>query len=300
MGARVFIVSRMPGPNHLTWVCHVIRWTHIKSVIQQTDLANNGLPPDTTHVINVAGQNVLDPTRGWSEGFKQNVRSSRIKTTETLARAIEKAAKPPKSFTTISGVGYYPPSLTAEYTESSPGGSDFFGKLCAEWEAAATLPSSVPTRIVTIRCGPVLARSGGIIKSLYMPFFFGAGGRIASGKQFFPWIHLTDLVRLFLFAAEEDHVTGVLNGVSPQIITNNEFTKALGSAMWRPTLIPMPEFVLIKMFGEERAIMMTQGQKVIPKRPLELGFHYQFQDIKEACSAVIRSLWQLDLSPECS
>jgi len=101
-----------------------------------------------------------------------------------------------------------------------------------------------------------------------------------------PWIHIDDMVRLFMFAIEEDHVTGVLNGVSPQIITNYQFTKAVGRAMWRPTVIPLPEFAVNMMFGPERAIMMTEGQKVIPKRTLEFGFDYLYPDIYKACKQI--------------
>jgi len=129
--------------------------------------------------------------------------------------------------------------------------------------------------------------SKGIIKQIYLPFYFGLGGLIASGKQYMPWIHIDDMIRLFMFAIEEDHVTGVLNGVSPGIITNYEFTKAVGRTMWRPTIVPLPGLAVKLAFGSERAIMMTEGQKVIPKRTLELGFEYLYPDINKALKNVV-------------
>lgn len=126
----------------------------------------------------------------------------------------------------------------------------------------------------------------GLINRINVPFYFGLGGPIASGKQYMPWIHINDLVGLFLFAAEEDNVTGVLNGVAPQMITNYEFTKAMGRAMWRPTIFPMPQLVLKLAFGSERAKVMTEGQKVIPKRVLELGYKYNYPDIDSALKAI--------------
>lgn len=281
MGAKVWVVSRMPGPINKSW----------------DEISTKGLPESTQVVINVAGQNVLDPFRGWSEGFKQNVIASRIGTTRVLAEAIAKNPKDVKCFITISGVGFYPPSETAEYTEYWDGKSQespdpntvFFSKLCQDWESASNLPEKLNNiRRVIIRSGVVIGPSGGIIKQVYLPFFFGLGGPIATGSQYFPWISLQDMTRLFVFAAQTDSVTGILNGVSPHIITSKQFANALGKVMWRPSLIPLPEFVVNLAFDKERAIMMTRGQKVIPKRTLELGFEYQLPDIRDACRVAIK------------
>lgn len=240
-------------------------------------------------MINIAGQNVLDPTRKWTPGFKQNVISSRVMTTKALAEAIEKCSKPPKVFITISGAGYYPPSQTEEYDEDSvPKKRDFFSQLCHDWENAGSLSPKCPTRRVVIRTGVILAKDGGMIQRLWVPFYLGLGGPIGSGSQFMPWIHIQDLVNLFLFSAENEKISNVLNGVAPQLITNRKFTKALGTAMLRPTLIPLPELAIRLAFGEERASMMTQGQKVIPKRVLGFNFKYTFPDIDSACKDLVK------------
>ena len=131
--------------------------------------------------------------------------------------------------------------------------------------------------------GVVLGRRGGMIEQLYWPFFFGLGGPVASGQQYLPWIHLHDIVRLFLFAIENKPVEGVLNGVAPNIITSSQFAKAFGRSLWRPAFLPLPEFAANILLGNERAKMLTCGQKVIPKRTLELGFSYNYPTISEAC-----------------
>lgn len=250
----------------------------------QTDIATSGLPNDTDVVINVAGQNVLDAKYRWTSEFKQKVITSRVDTTRTLAKAIGNSSKPPKVFVTISGVGYYPPSVSVEYDEDShPEKSDFFSELCESWENAGRLADNCATRRVIIRSGVVLGRDGGMIKQINIPFLLGLGGPIGSGKQYFPWIHIKDLVNLFVFSAKEEKVTGVLNGVAPEIVTNSEFVQEFGKRMRRPTYIPLPEFAVNIIFGQERASMMTQGQRVCPRRVLNYGFQYSFPTIKSAC-----------------
>ncbi|KAG8227145.1 hypothetical protein J437_LFUL001689 [Ladona fulva] len=276
-GYSVILVSRMPGPQRLSW----------------TDLANEGLPKDCKAVVNLAGQNVLDPTRRWTPGFKQNVWSSRVHTNKALAKAITAADKKPEVFVTVSGVGYYKPSLTEEYTEDSPGGNfDFLSNLCTEWEAAAKLPAEIESSVrrVVIRSGIVLGRGGGMIQQLYIPFWFGLGGPVGSGLQPLPWIHITDMARLFHFAIEgkeNKNLQGIFNGVAPNVVSNKDFTKSFASALRRPAFIPVPLFALNIAFGEERAKIMTEGQNVKPKRALEMGFRFLYPDIDSACKAIV-------------
>ena len=128
----------------------------------KTDVTTTGLPQGTKAVINVSGQNVLDPRRRWTEGFKQNVISSRVETTKALANAIKRMEEPPEVFISISAVGFYPPSPTKEYTEESEGGNDFFSNLCRDWEKASNLPPELGVRNVIIRSGVVLGKYGGL------------------------------------------------------------------------------------------------------------------------------------------
>ena len=138
--------------------------------------------------------------------------------------------------------------------------------------------------------GVVLGRDGGMIKQTIIPFCFGLGGRIASGKQYFPWIHVADMASIITFSIMNEQVTGVLNGVAPEIITNEQFTKAFGSAfvIKRPTIFPIPGAVMNMVYGPERGKIILEGQKVIPKRTLELGYKYLFPDIKSACDEFAR------------
>ncbi|XP_037085747.1 epimerase family protein SDR39U1-like isoform X2 [Pollicipes pollicipes] len=266
-GYDVMVVSRKPGPYRMTW----------------SELSEGGLPGNTTAVVSLSGQNVLDPLRRWTPGFKQNVWASRVNSTRSLADAIRAAPVKPQVFVSISGVGYYEPSETAEYTEESPGGdADFMARLCTEWEEAARLDDPA-VRTAIVRSGVVLGRHGGMIQQLFIPFYMGVGGPIGSGRQYFPWIHIDDIVGLFIFAIENPKVSGVLNGVAPQVVSNREFAAAFGRALWRPALVPLPAAAVRLAFGETRARMMVEGQRVLPRRPLQLGFEYQYPDIDSAC-----------------
>ena len=140
----------------------------------------------------------------------------------------------------------------------------------------------------------MLGREGGMIKQLFWPFFLGLGGPVGSGQQYMPWIHVEDIARLFCHAIQKNHVSGVLNGVAPQVITNGEFAKTFARQMWRPAVIPLPLFAINWAFSEERAKIMTEGQRVIPKRTLESGFKYKYPDIETACQQVSRVIYNDD------
>lgn len=136
----------------------------------------------------------------------------------------------------------------------------------------------------------VLGREGGMIQQLVWPFFFGLGGPVGDGKQFMPWIHIHDLVYLFHHIITND-LSGIFNGVAPQIITNGEFAKTFARQLWRPAILPLPSFAVDLAFGKERAKIMTEGQKVIPKRTLESNFQYEFPDIESACKEFARIIY---------
>ncbi|XP_013785676.1 epimerase family protein SDR39U1-like [Limulus polyphemus] len=275
-GYDVITVSRKPGVWQITW----------------EDLASDGLPDNCVAVVSLAGQNILDPRRRWTPGFKQNVWASRVNTTKSLADAIQNTKTPPEVFATISGVGYYKPCQETEYTENSSGGDhDFLAELCRKWESAGNLPPELPVRRVIVRSGVVLGRHGGMIQQMFWPFYLGFGGPISSGTQYLPWIHLDDIVGIFFHAISNGHVSGILNGVAPQVITNSDFTKAFSRAMWRPAIIPVPKFALNLAFDKERAVIMTEGQKVVPKRTLEVGYKYKYPDIQSACKNLARLIY---------
>ncbi|CAG0914151.1 unnamed protein product [Notodromas monacha] len=276
-GHETVLVSRHAGAGRLTW----------------QDIEKSGLPSDTKAVINLAGRNILEPGSRWTELFEAEVWNSRINTTKLLRDAIVGAEKRPDVFVSTSAVGFYQPNNAREYTEESEGGKgDYLAELCAAWEDAAQIPEDVAVRHAIIRIGKynicvVLGRDGGVIQNMYWPFFFGVGGHVGSGGQPFPWIHVADVARLFVYAVENPQVKGVLNGVAPNLISNSQFATALGQAMKRPAILPVPSFAVNLMFGPERAKIMLEGQKVLPKRTLEAGFSFKYPNVEDACKQCI-------------
>ncbi|XP_068618480.1 epimerase family protein SDR39U1 [Battus philenor] len=265
-GYNIINVSRMPATNNISW----------------STVENSGLPNCTTAVVNCAGQQFMDFKQSWTPGFKQNVQNSRVYTTKALAKAINQSVNKPKVFVLVTGVGAYEPSETNKYDEASPTtGTDFFSRLLVEWEKAAYVDP--PVRLVIIRSGAVIGRDGGMIKNMIVPFFLGLGGRLGSGKQYLPWIHVDDLTRLIQYSIENEKVKGILNGVAPQVVTNEQFTQSFAKAMSRPAFLPVPESVLNYMLHPERAMIVTKGQYVVPRRVLEYGFKYTYDNIDDAC-----------------
>ncbi|KAM9844816.1 epimerase family protein SDR39U1 [Aulostomus maculatus] len=279
-GHEVTVISRQPGPGKITW----------------GELQSSGLPP-CEGAVNLAGENLMNPLRWWNDSYKKDLFSSRIDTTKALAEAIAASASPPRSWVLVSGVACYKPSLTAEYTEDSEWTPfDLLSKLVKEWEASARLPENVTntTKQVVIRAGAVLGRDGGAMKQMLLPFWLGLGGTLGSGRQPFPWIHVSDLAGMIAHALEPDTDVRspsphVFNGVAPALNTNYEFTKELGRVLRRPTIFPVPGFVMNAVMGSERAVVLTQGQKVVPKRTLESGFQFKYPDLTSALKEIAGS-----------
>lgn len=250
----------------------------------------NGIPERTDAVINVAGQNVLDPTRRWTPGFKQNVIASRVHTNQMLVNVINQcdSHQKPKVFVSISGVGYYRPDPNQIYDEYSTGGDhDFLSKLCTDWEKASKVEGD-QTRNVIVRSGIVLGKNGGIIQQMYPLFFLGLGSKIGSGTQHMPWIHIEDICNIFIQALINDKFAGVINGVAPEIVTNDQFTKTFARLLWRPSFLFIPEQIIEFVFSSERAVMMTRGQKVISKRMEELGVQIKHPTVEEALKDILK------------
>ncbi len=137
---------------------------------------------------------------------------------------------------------------------------------------------------VGLACG----RDGGAIQQMIIPFWFGLGGRIATGKQWFPWVHVKDVAGIMTHAIENDDVTGVLNATAPDYVTNSQFTNVFAQTLWRPAIFPVPEFALNLIYGSDRAKVLTTGQKVIPKRTVESGYQFIYPDLKSACQEFAR------------
>uniref|UniRef100_A0A8C6PUF6 Short chain dehydrogenase/reductase family 39U member 1 n=1 Tax=Nothobranchius furzeri TaxID=105023 RepID=A0A8C6PUF6_NOTFU len=279
-GHEVTVISRQPGPGKITW----------------GELESRGLPP-CDGAVNLAGENLMNPLRWWNESYKKDLFSSRIDTTKALSQAIAASQSPPHSWVLVSGVACYKPSLTAEYTEDSEWTPfDFLSQLVKEWEEAALLPENVAnnTKQVVIRSGVVLGRDGGAMKQMLLPFWLGLGGTLGSGTQPFPWIHVSDLAGIIAGSLEPpadppSTSPQVYNGVAPALNTNYEFTKELGRILRRPTIFPVPGFVMSALMGSERATVLTEGQKVVPNRTLESGFQYKYPDLTSALKQIVEN-----------
>ncbi len=232
-------------------------------------------------VINLSGANLFG--RRWNEAYKAELRNSRIDTTRWIVRAITKAADPPKVLINGSAVGYYGDRGTEELPETATAGSDMLAVLCKDWEAEA---AACPVRTVMLRTGVVLHPAGGALEQMLPPFKLGAGGPIGSGKPFFPWIHIDDEIGLILWALDNQDVRGPLNAVAPGAVTNKVFTKALGQALRRPTLFPIPPFALRLKMGEVASVL-TASIRVVPRVATEHGYVFRYPEIGPALADLL-------------
>ncbi|MGE4398329.1 MAG: TIGR01777 family oxidoreductase [Campylobacterales bacterium] len=226
-------------------------------------------------VINLAGAPIIGR---WSAEYKKILVSSRLDTTNKLAEAICAIGDKPKVFFCASAVGYYDEGDNDEYNYKKA--DDFLGGLCESWENAAKAVESCGVKCVNMRFGIVIGKNGGALAQMLPIFRAGLGGKIGSGNQGFSWIHLSDLARAIEFLYERGG-SGAYNFTAPNPTTNAGLTKALGSALHRPTIFPVPEFAL-RLIYSEGAKVLTSGQKVYPKKLLESGFAFEFENIDSA------------------
>jgi uncharacterized protein (TIGR01777 family) len=228
-------------------------------------------------VINLTGANIGD--KRWTPQRKALLYDSRIIPTRTLASAIAGAAAPPPVFISGSGVNYYGTAEGEPKTESSPAGDDFLAGLCEAWEAEAVRARNPATRVVLTRSGVVLERSGGALPRMMMPFRFFAGGPVGSGRQYMSWIHRIDWIEMIRWIVDTPAITGPVNVTAPVPVTSREFARALGHAMRRPALLPVPSLVLKSLFGEMASALLLAGQRAVPQQALSRGFHFRYPEI---------------------
>jgi uncharacterized protein len=229
-------------------------------------------------VINLSGE-PLDRGR-WSPQRKALLRDSRILATRSLATAIQAAAVAPGVFVSGSAVGYYGSRGDETLTEASSAGRDFLAHLCEDWEAEARRAEAV-TRVVLLRTGIVLERGGGPLPKMILPFRFFVGGPLGSGRQYFSWVHRLDWLEIVRWIVQTPDVRGPVNASAPQPITNKQLSRALGHALHRPSLLPVPPFALRLAVGELADSLLT-GQRVIPAVALARGYHFRYPDIDQA------------------
>lgn len=245
---------------------------------------------DCDAVVNLAGENVF--ARRWNEAFLKVVRDSRVQGTEQVVRALEQSpltrAGTPKVLVNASAIGYYGPHGDEEVTEETPPGNDTLAAICVAWEETARKVEQFGVRLAILRIGIVLDKEGGALKKLLLPFKLGGGGPVGSGRQYMSWIHHDDVIGLILLALDNPEARGPLNGTAPNPVTNAEFGKALGRALHRPAFVWTPGFVLRLGLGQGAELVLN-GQRVLPKRALALGYTFRFPTVDAALMDIVKS-----------
>jgi uncharacterized protein (TIGR01777 family) len=237
-------------------------------------------------VVHLAGEPVfgglLSPAR------RRRIRTSRIDSTRSIVSRLHALPRSerPAALVCASAVGYYGSRGETVLEEGAEPGSSFLAGVCVEWEAAAAAAAELGVRSVSLRTGIVLAREGGALPAMALPFRFGLGGRIGHGRQWIPWIHADDLVRLVQACLASDAYRGPYNAVAPEPVTNAQLTRSLGRVLHRPTLLPVPAFALRLALGD-LAVELLGSRRVVPRRALEAGFSFEYTTLDAALRAEI-------------
>jgi hypothetical protein len=236
--------------------------------------------------VHLAGEGIGD--KRWNDEQKAKIRDSRIRGTTLLAETLAKVAKPPKVLLSGSAVGFYGDRGDEVLTESSRPGGGFLADVCVAWEAAAAPAKEAGIRVSHLRTGIVLAGSGGVLPKMLTPFKLGVGGKLGSGSQWMSWVAIEDEVGAIVHLLGDDAPAGPVNLTAPNPVTNGEFTKALGKALGRPTVLPVPKFGLKTLLGPEMAEeLLLASQRALPTRLLDSGYTFQHPDLTETLQAAL-------------
>ena len=234
-------------------------------------------------VINLAGESIAG--RRWTASQKRRILDSRVLATRSLVAAVRAAKRPPAVFVSGSAVGYYGPLDDVVVTEERQAGADFLAR-CAWPGRRRPQRASGQSRVVCVRTGIVLERDGGALPKMLPPFWFGVGGPVGSGRQYWPWIHRRDWVDLVRFAIRTPNASGPLNATAPEPVTNTEFAAALGRALHRPAFLPTPGFALKLLLGEMADALLLSGQRAVPAQAERLGFRFAHRNVHSALDAI--------------
>jgi uncharacterized protein (TIGR01777 family) len=240
-------------------------------------------------VVHMAGAPV---SQRWSAKAKQEIRESRTIGTRNLISGIAGVAQEgpggarPSALVSSSAIGYYGPHGEEPLDEDAAPGSDFLAEVCVEWEHAAAAARELGVRVTQVRTGVVLDSDGGALSKMLPPFRLGVGGPVAGGRQYISWIHAQDLVGIMLAALQDDRWSGPVNATAPEPVTNREFSKVLGRVLGRPALLPVPGAALHVLYGE-MAEIITSGARVMPAKPLVLGYEFAHPQLEEALRSAL-------------
>jgi uncharacterized protein (TIGR01777 family) len=232
-------------------------------------------------IVNLAGEPIA---QRWNAEVKRRIESSRVEAPRRFLDALAQRERRATVYVSASAVGYYGTSETATFVEESPPGDDFLARVCAAWEREALRATNLGMRVALVRTGIALGADGGALEKMLPPFRLGMGGVIGSGRQWLSWVHVADLIGIYLLAL--GGADGPLNACSPNPVTNATFTKELAAALKRPAILPVPTVALRAILGEG-ANMLLGGQRVLPNRTQQLGYRFEFPELRDALANLL-------------
>jgi uncharacterized protein (TIGR01777 family) len=282
-GAEVTVLSRNPDRVRETLgtagpaAVEAVKWDLMSEPAPIEALAGRDA------VVHLAGENVA---QRWTAKAKQAIRESRVTGTRHLVAGLRDAEPRPRTFISASASGYYGPRGEEPIDEDAPAGGDFLAQVCAAWETEAGKAAELGVRVVQVRTGVVLDRSGGALGKMLPPFRLGIGGPVAGGRQYMSWVHSDDVVGMMVAALEDERWSGPINATAPEPVTNRDFSHALGHALRRPALLPVPGVALRLLYGE-MAEIVTTGARVLPAKPLVLGYQFRHPHLEGALRSAL-------------
>lgn len=236
-------------------------------------------------VVHLAGESIA---QRWTDEVKRRIRDSRVHGTKSLSNDLASLKRKPQVMVCASAIGYYGDRGSEELTEESAPDKDFLAIVCQQWEAATFPASNSGVRVVNLRFGVVLSSKGGALAKMIPPFKAGVGGKVGSGRQFMSWVAIDDVVGAIVYSLEQSALSGPVNVVSPNAVTNAEFTRTLGKALSRPTIFPLPAFMVRMIFGEMGEALLLSNQRVKPEKLKASDFDFKYPDLERALRHVIR------------
>ena len=272
-GAQVTVLTRDPDRARARLgEVEAVRWDLMSEPAPAQALAGRDA------IVHMAGEPVA---QRWSAHAKRAIRDSRVTGTHNLCEGLAQADPRPRTLISSSAIGYYGAHGEEPLDEDAPPGEDYLARVCVEWEAAAAAASELGVRVVHVRTGVVLDRGGGALAKMLPPFRLGVGGPVAGGHQYMPWIHAQDVVGMMLAALEDERWSGPINATAPEPVRNRDFASVLGHVLGRPALLPVPGVALRLLYGE-MAQIVTTGARVMPAKPLVLGYEFAHPQLEEA------------------
>jgi uncharacterized protein len=269
-------------------VCKILRESTIDNEISWKPESGDWGSVFADGIVHLAGENIA--TGKWTNEKKEKIKSSRIEGTKRLCDHVIKLPTPPSVFVCASAIGFYGDRGAEVLNEDSPRGSGFLSDVCIGWEEAAKAISNAGIRVVNLRFGMVLSNAGGALAKMLTPFKMGMGGRIGSGKQYMSWAAIDDITGAICHALFTDSLRGPVNVASPNPVTNREFTKTLGRALNRPTIMPMPAFAARLAFGEMANELLLASTRVEPKKLLDTGYRFQYPELEDALKHILNTV----------